>query len=86
MLVSQLCPILCDPMNCSLPAPQSMEFSRQEYSSGLQFPSSGDLPDPGIEPRSSALQAASLPSEPPRKPVVIKNMQIKPQRATILPT
>ena len=43
-----------------------MGFSRQEYWSGLPFPSPGDLPDPGIEPGSSALQAGSLPSEPPR--------------------
>ena len=43
-----------------------MEFSRQEYWSGLLFPSPGDLPDLGIEP-SSALQADSLPSEPPGK-------------------
>ena len=42
-----------------------MEFSRQEYWSGLPFPSSGVLPDPGIEPGSSALPADSLPSEPP---------------------
>ena len=42
----------------------SMEFSRQEYWSGLPFSSQGDLPDPGIEPRSSVLQADSLPSEP----------------------
>ena len=42
-----------------------MEFSRQEYWSGLLFPSPADLPDPGIEPRSPALQAVSLPSEPP---------------------
>jgi len=42
----------------------SMEFSRQEYSSGLPFPSPGDLPDPGIKPGSSALQTHSLPSEP----------------------
>ena len=41
----------------------SMGFSRQEYWSGLLFPSPGDLPDPGIEPRSPASQAASLPSE-----------------------
>ena len=41
-----------------------MEFSRQEYWSGLPFPSPGDLPDPGIKPRSPALQADSLPSEP----------------------
>ena len=43
-----------------------MEFSRQEYWSGLPFPSPGDLPDPGIEPGSPALQADSLPSEPPQ--------------------
>ena len=48
-------------------APLSMEFSRQEYWSGLPFPSPGDLPDPGIEPRSPALQADSLPNEPPWK-------------------
>ena len=41
------------------------EFSRPEYWSGLPFPSPGDLPDPGIEPRSPALQADSLTSEPP---------------------
>ena len=40
-------------------------FSRQEYWSGLPFPSPGDLPNPGIEPRSPALHADSLPSEPP---------------------
>ena len=49
--------------------PPSMEFSRQEYWSGLPFPSLGDLPDPEIEPRSPALQADALPSEPPGKPV-----------------
>ena len=48
-------------------APPSMGFSRQEYWSGLPFPSPGDLPDPGIEPRSPALQAKALPSEPPGK-------------------
>ena len=46
-------------------APQSMEFSRQEYWSGLPFSSAGDLPTTGIEPRSPALQADTLPSEPP---------------------
>ena len=40
-----------------------MGFSRQEYRSGLPFPSPGDLPDPGIEPGSPALQADSLPTE-----------------------
>ena len=44
-----------------------MEFSRQEYWSGLPFPSPGDLPSPGIEPGSPALQAGTLPSEPPGK-------------------
>ena len=43
----------------------SMEFSRQEYWSELLFPSPGDLPNPGIEPRYPALQADSSPSEPP---------------------
>ena len=43
----------------------SMAFSRQEHWSGLPFPSPGDLPDPGIELKSPALQAESLPSEPP---------------------
>ena len=45
--------------------PLSIEFSRQEYWSGLPFPSPGDLPNPGIEPGSPALQADALPSEPP---------------------
>ena len=45
-----------------------MEFSRPEYWSGLPFPSPGDLPDPGIEPRSLTLQADSLQTEPPGKP------------------
>ena len=46
-------------------APLCMGFSRQEYWSGLPFLSPGDLPDPGIEPSSPALQADALPSEPP---------------------
>ena len=48
-------------------APLSMEFSKQKYWSGLTFPSPGDLPNPGIEPASPALQADSLPSQPPGK-------------------
>ena len=59
------CLTLCDPMDCS---PLSIRFSRQEYWSGLSFPSPGDLPNPGIEPGSHALQEDSLPSEPPEKP------------------
>ena len=49
-------------------APLSMEFSRQEYWSGLPCPPPGDLPNPGTKPRCPALQADSLPSEPPGKP------------------
>ena len=49
-------------------APPSMGFSRQEYWSGLPFPSPGDLPYPGIEPGSPTLQADTLTSEPPGKP------------------
>ena len=49
-------------------APPSMGFSKQEYWSGLPFPSPGDLPDSGIKPRSPALQADALPSETPGKP------------------
>ena len=47
---------------------QSMEFSRPEYWRGQPFPSGGDLPNPGIEPRSPSVQADFLPSEPPGKP------------------
>ena len=49
-------------------APPSMGFSRQEYWSGLPFPSPGDLPIPGTEPRSPTFQADALTSEPPGKP------------------
>ena len=69
MLVAQSCPTLCDPMGYSPPGTSlSMGFSRQEYQSGLLFPSPGDLSDPGIEPTSlmsPALQADSLPSKSP---------------------
>ena len=51
--------------------PLSMEFSRQEYWSGLPFPSPGDFPDPGIEPKFPTLQADSLPTEPPGKPLTL---------------
>ena len=58
MSVAQSCPTLCDPVDCSLPG-SSMEFSRQEYWTGLSFPFPGDLLHPGIESRSPALQADS---------------------------
>ena len=60
--------LFATPRMVAYQSPQSMESSRQEYWSGLPFPSPGDLPDPGIEPRSPALQADALPSEPPGKP------------------
>ena len=53
------------PWTVACQAPLSMKFSRQEYWSGLSFPSPGDLPDPGIEPGPPALWADSLPPEPP---------------------
>ena len=65
--VAQLCPTLCNPMDCSYQAPLSMGFSRWEYWSGLPFPSLGDLPNPAVEPGSPALQADALWSEPPGK-------------------
>ena len=68
VFVTQSCPTLCDPWIIACQAPLSMESSRQEYWSGLPFPSLGDLPDPGIKPESPALQADSLQSEAPAKP------------------
>ena len=59
VLVTQSCPTLCYPWTVACWAPLSMEFSRQEYWNGLPFPSPGDLPNPGIKPRSPALQADS---------------------------
>ena len=56
------------PWTVAYQAPLSMGFSRQEYWSGLPFPSPGDLPDPGIEPEFPALEADALTSEPPAKP------------------
>ena len=56
------------PWTAAYQAPPSMGFSRQECWSGLPFPSPEDLPDPGTEPGSPALQADALPSEPPGKP------------------
>jgi len=55
------------PWTVAYKAPLSMEFSRQEYWSGLPLPSPGDLPDPGIKSGSPALQADALSSEPPGK-------------------
>ena len=59
------------PLTVLYQAPPSMAFSRQEYWSGLPFPSPGDLSDPGIELSFPALQADALPSEPPGKPFAL---------------
>ena len=64
VLVPQSCLTHCDPMNSSPSGSSVVGFSRQKYWSGLKFPSPGDLPDLEIEPRSPALQADSLLSEP----------------------
>ena len=71
MLVSQSYPILFDPIDTvACQAPLSMGFYRQEYWSGLPFPSPGDLPNPGIKPGSPSLQADSLLFEPAAKPMM----------------
>ena len=67
--VAQWCPTLCDPWTVAHQAPPSMGFSRHLANwSGLPFPSPGDLPDPGIEPRSPTLQAGALTFASPGKP------------------
>ena len=62
-IVAKSCPTLVTPWTVACQAPLSMGFSRQAYWSGLPFPSPGDLPYPGIEPGSPALQADSLSTE-----------------------
>ena len=60
--------LLVTPWTVAHQAPPSMEFCRQDYWSGLPFPSPGDLPDPMIEPGCPALRADALPSKPPGNP------------------
>ena len=60
--------LFATPWTAAHQASPFMGFSRQEYWSRVLFPSPGDLSDPGIEPRSPALRADALTSEPPRKP------------------
>ena len=64
-MVAQLCAVQLSatPWTVASQVPRSMGFFRQEYWRGLSFPSPGDLPNPGIEPQSPALQADSLPTE-----------------------
>ena len=61
--------LFATPWTVAYQAPPSMGFSRQECWSGVPLPSPGDLPEPGIKPRSPTLQADALPSEPPGKPL-----------------
>ena len=71
--------LFATPWTIACQAPLSMGFSRQEYWSGLPFPSPGYLPDPGFEPRSPALQADSLESEPlggiPNKLIILYKLK-----------
>ena len=72
--------LFATPWTVAHEAPPSMGFSRQEYWSGLPFPSPGDLPNPGIKPGSPALQTDALTSEPPGKPRNHYNQHIFPMR------
>ena len=62
--------VFATPWTVAYQASLSMGFSRQEYLSGVPFPSPGDVPNPGIEPGSPALQADALLSDPPGKPLL----------------
>ena len=72
--VTQLCPTLCNPVDCCQ-ASLFMEFSMQEYRTGLPSPSPGGLPDPGIKRESlvsPALTGGFFPTAPPGKPIRYK--------------
>ena len=69
--------LLATPRTAVHQAPPSMGFSRQEYWSGLPFPSPGDLPEPGIKPRFPTLEADALTSEPPGKPLAFMNVHME---------
>ena len=73
---TKLCPDLCDPMDCSPPGSSVHGIFQQEYWSGLLFPSPGDLPDPGIEPKSPALVAGFFTSEQSGKATDIVRLKL----------
>ena len=75
---AQSYPTLCDPTDVARQAHLAMDFPRQEYWSGLPFPSPGDLPDPGIEPSSPVLQAHSSPRSHPGSLSVCKAQMQRP--------
>ena len=72
--VAQSCPTLCDPMDGSLPGSAIHGIFQASVLEWAAFPSPGDLPNPGMEPRSPALQTDALPSEPLGKPIYIYNV------------
>ena len=71
------------PWTVAYQAPPSVEFSRQEYWSGVSFPSPGDLPNPGIEPGSPALQADALPPELPMAAPFIEKITLSPLYSSV---
>ena len=68
-LVAKSCPTLCDPITVAHQVSLFMGFPRQEYWSGLPFPSPGDVPGPGMEPESPVLTGWLFTTEPPGKPI-----------------
>ena len=68
VLVDQSCPTLCDPMDCNPPGSSIQGILQATILKQVATPSPGDLPNPGIRPRSPALRMDSLLSEPPQKP------------------
>ena len=72
--------LFATPWTVAYQAPLSKGFSRQRYWNGLPFPSPGDLPNTGIEPRSPTLQADALPSEPPGKPYTVTRLRNKEEQ------
>ena len=83
VLLAQSCLTLVTPWTVAFQAPLSMEFSRQEYRSGLPFPSPGDLSNPWIELGSPTLQADSLPCEPPGTPSLKNASSYLDQQASV---
>ena len=75
--------LFATPWTVAYQAPPSIGFSRLEYWSGVPFPSPEDLSNPGIEPRSSALQADALPSELPEKPLNGGRVEYKTRQSPI---
>ena len=86
-VVAKLYPTLCNIMDCSLPGSSSlsMGFPRQEYWSGLPFPSPRDLPHPGIEPTSAAWQEDSTTESPAKPPVTYVPMRCLPEMLSTKP-